>query len=85
MPEQVLSDVKAIDPEILTVMGGPHVTFCARQTLETFPELDVVVLGEGEETLVDLIRAVECARNLDTVNGIAYRVGSEVRTTAKRK
>jgi radical SAM superfamily enzyme YgiQ (UPF0313 family) len=82
---QILCDVKAIDPEILTVIGGPHVTFCARQTFETFPELDVVVLGEGEETLVDLTRAVDGARNLDTVNGIAYRVGSEVRTTAKRK
>ncbi len=82
---QILCDVKAIDPEILTVIGGPHVTFCARQTLETFPELDVVVLGEGEETLVDLTRTVDDARNLDTVNGIAYRVGSEVRTTAKRK
>ncbi|MCK4987136.1 MAG: cobalamin-dependent protein, partial [Desulfobacterales bacterium] len=82
---QILCDVKAIDPEILTVIGGPHVTFCARQTLETFPELDVVVLGEGEETLVDLTRAVDGARNLDTVNGIAYRVGSEVRTTAQRK
>jgi anaerobic magnesium-protoporphyrin IX monomethyl ester cyclase len=82
---QILCDVKAIDPEILTVIGGPHVTFCARQTLQTFPELDVVVLGEGEETLVDLTRTVDDARNLDTVNGIAYRVGSEVRTTAKRK
>jgi radical SAM superfamily enzyme YgiQ (UPF0313 family) len=47
--------------------------------------LDVVVLGEGEETLVDLTRTVDGARNLDPVNGIAYRVGSEVRTTAKRK
>jgi radical SAM superfamily enzyme YgiQ (UPF0313 family) len=83
--KQVLRDVKAVDPEILTLMGGPHVTFCVRQTLDTFPELDVVVLGEGEETLVDLTRAVDGARNLDTVNGIAYRVGSEVRTTAKRK
>ena len=82
---QILCDVKAIDPEILTVIGGPHVTFCARQTLETFPELDVVVLGEGEETLVDLTRTVDGARNLNTVNGIAYRVGSEVRVTAKRK
>jgi radical SAM superfamily enzyme YgiQ (UPF0313 family) len=82
---QILCDVKAIDPEILTVIGGPHVTFCARQTLQTFPELDVVVLGEGEETLVDLTRTVDGARNLDPVNGIAYRVGSQVRTTAKRK
>lgn len=82
--KQVLKDVKTIDPDILTVMGGPHVSFCAQQTLETFPELDVIVLGEGEETLVDLTRTVEEAQNLDVVRGIAYRMGSEIKTTAGR-
>jgi radical SAM superfamily enzyme YgiQ (UPF0313 family) len=82
---QIISDVKAIDPEILTVMGGPHVTFCAQETLEAFSELDAVVIGEGEETLVELLRAVESADNLDTVSGIAYRAGSKIMTTAKRK
>jgi radical SAM superfamily enzyme YgiQ (UPF0313 family) len=81
---QILSDVKSIDPEILTIMGGPHVTFCAQETLEMFAELDVIVIGEGEETLVELLRAVEGARNFDMVCGIAYRVDSEVTTTAKR-
>jgi len=82
---QILRDVKAIDPQIVTIMGGPHVSFCAQKTLETFAELDVVVIGEGEETLVELLRAVECARNFDTVSGIVYRLGSKIRTTAKRQ
>ena len=82
---QILSDVKAIDPEILTVMGGPHVTFCAQETLAAFAELDTVVIGEGEETIVALIQALECARSLDTVSGIAFRADSEIVTTAKRK
>ena len=82
--KEVLKDIKAIDPDILTVMGGPHVSFCAQQTLQTFPELDVVVLGEGEETLVDLTRTIEEAQNLDTVRGIAYRMGSKIKTTVRR-
>jgi radical SAM superfamily enzyme YgiQ (UPF0313 family) len=82
---QVLSDVKAIDPQILTVMGGPHVTFCAQETLESFTELDAVVVGEGEETLVEFLRAVKCDRNFDKVNGLAYRADSKIVTTAKRK
>jgi anaerobic magnesium-protoporphyrin IX monomethyl ester cyclase len=81
---RVLSDLKTIDPDILTVMGGPHVTFCAQETLDTFADLDAVVIGEGEETLVDLSAAVECNRNLDTVSGIAYRMGSKIMTTPKR-
>ena len=83
--KQVLSDVKTIDPEILTVMGGPHVTFCAQETLKSFAELDAVVIGEGEETIVELIRAVQCASDLSSVSGIAYRVNSKIMTTAKRQ
>ena len=83
--KQVLKNVKTIDSDVRTVMGGPHVTFCARETLESFPELDVVVLGEGEETFVDLTKAVENAHHLDTVNGITYRIGSQINTTANRK
>jgi anaerobic magnesium-protoporphyrin IX monomethyl ester cyclase len=82
---QILSDVKAFDPEILTVMGGPHVTFCAQETLDTFADLDAVVIGEGEQTIVELVGAVKFALNFNTVNGIAYRAGSKIMTTPKRK
>ncbi len=82
---QVLRDLKTIDAEILTVMGGPHVTFCAPETLGEFPELDVVVVGEGEQTLVDLMHAVKSARDLKSVNGIAFRTGFDITTTPQRK
>jgi radical SAM superfamily enzyme YgiQ (UPF0313 family) len=82
---QVLKDLKVIDPEILTVMGGPHVSFYARETLEEFPELDAVVLGEGEQTFVNLMHAVKSARDLRGVNGIAFRRGSEITTSPKQK
>ena len=83
--KQILYDVKTIDPEILTVMGGPHITFCAQETLKSVAELDAVVIGEGEETIVELIRALQCGRDLGSVNGIAYRVDSKILTTARRK
>ena len=83
--KQILKDVKALDSEILTVMGGPHVTFCARETLEEFSELDIVVLGEGEQTFVNLMHAVKSARDLMEVNGIVFRRDSEITTTPKQK
>jgi radical SAM superfamily enzyme YgiQ (UPF0313 family) len=82
---QILSDVKTVNPEIITVMGGPHVTFCAQETLKSVAELDAVVIGEGEETIVELMRAIQRARDWRSVDGIAYRAGSEIITTAKRK
>ena len=82
---QMLKDLKTIAPEILTVMGGPHVTFRARETLEETPQLDVVVLGEGEQTMVELMQAVKSGGDLSGVNGVAFRRGSEITTTPGRE
>ncbi len=82
---EVIRDVRRIDPQILTVMGGPHVTFCARDTLNDFPELDVIVKGEGEETIVELARAAGSRQQWDAINGIAFRNGSEICHTADRE
>jgi radical SAM superfamily enzyme YgiQ (UPF0313 family) len=81
---EVIGDVKRINPQILTVMGGPHVSFCARETLNKFPELDVAVLGEGEKTIVELIRAVSRNEDLNSIDGIALRKNSETHLTPSR-
>ena len=82
---QVLKDLKIIDPEILTVMGGPHVSFCASETLEAFPQLDAVVVGEGEQTVVELMQTVQNGGDLSTVSGIAFRQGSKITATPRRQ
>jgi radical SAM superfamily enzyme YgiQ (UPF0313 family) len=82
---RVIGDVKKIDPEILTIMGGPHVTFCDKETLTAFPELDVVVLGEGEATVVELAKNYRSQDDLKYINGITYRNGSGIRSTAIRE
>jgi radical SAM superfamily enzyme YgiQ (UPF0313 family) len=80
----IVRAAKRIAPEAMTVMGGPHVTFTARETLEVCPELDVVVLGEGEQTIVALNRALAGKKDLASVRGIVYRVGSQVHFTPRR-
>jgi radical SAM superfamily enzyme YgiQ (UPF0313 family) len=80
----VVRAAKRIAPEALTVMGGPHVTFTARETLEACPELDVVVLGEGEQTIVALSRAIAARDDLSSVRGIVHRAGSRLHFTPRR-
>lgn len=65
--------VKHTCPEALVVMGGPHVTFLDVDTLTKHSEVDVVVRGEGEETLIELLEKVESGRPLKGVLGITYR------------
>jgi radical SAM superfamily enzyme YgiQ (UPF0313 family) len=81
----VIAEVKSLHPEAVTVVGGPHVTFCAAETLAAGPAVDVVVIGEGEETVVELGRAVRDGTDLARVRGIAYRDGVEVHLTPRRR
>ncbi|WP_306534506.1 B12-binding domain-containing radical SAM protein [Geobacter sp.] len=70
---------KKIDPACLTIFGGPHATHAFESILAEHPEVDVVVLGEGEETFLDLARAVARGdRNFDAIAGLAFRQGTRV-------
>jgi radical SAM superfamily enzyme YgiQ (UPF0313 family) len=80
----VVRDVKRVAPQVITVMGGPHVTFTPSETLEACPDLDIVALGEGEQTLVELSDAIASGNDVGEVKGIAYRVGPGLRFTARR-
>lgn len=66
---------------IPTVMGGTHATYFPETCLE---HCDYVVLGEGDETIIDLVHTLSDRGDLTQVAGIAYKVNGQVRRTAPR-
>ena len=65
--------VKRARPETVTVVGGPHCTATALDTMTHIPEIDMVVSGEAEATIVELMRAIDAggtASDLSRVNGL---------------
>jgi len=80
----VLKDVKTITPHVVTVMGGPHVTFCAEETLASCPHIDVVVRGEGESTLVELAETCLDRQAWRQIKGITYQHRGGVLSTPPR-
>lgn len=80
----VLRDVKELAPAITTMMGGPHVSFCARETLSQNPELDICVLGEGEATVAEMVSQLKSGGDLSLVPGMAFRNHGEIITTDTR-
>jgi anaerobic magnesium-protoporphyrin IX monomethyl ester cyclase len=66
---------------VLIVAGGPHPTALPESLLRDCPDLDAVVVGEGEETLVELLEK-GCSAN---VAGLVFRNGEQLRTTPPRK
>jgi anaerobic magnesium-protoporphyrin IX monomethyl ester cyclase len=73
--ERALQIAKEIHPSALTILGGIHATFMYRQVLTEAPWIDVIVRGEGEEVLVDLIKTVDQGKwpeNRAKIRGLAY-------------
>lgn len=64
------------------VAGGPHPTGDPQGTLGL--GFDIVVAGEGEETLPELVQAIASGTSLETVRGISFAREGAIVTTARR-
>jgi radical SAM superfamily enzyme YgiQ (UPF0313 family) len=77
---------KKINPNIKVILGGVHPTIMYEQILKNFP-IDFVVLGEGEETILELVNLIEKNKNISgfkKVKGIAFKIGEDVIKTQAR-
>jgi anaerobic magnesium-protoporphyrin IX monomethyl ester cyclase len=70
-------------PEVKIVLGGVHASFQTEEMMKLCPA-DIVVRGEGEETLVELIGALDENSSLDNIKGISYRKDGTVHNTPER-
>jgi anaerobic magnesium-protoporphyrin IX monomethyl ester cyclase len=82
---KVLNLAKKINPEIVTVMGNVHPTFCYEEILtDGKNRVDYIVRGEGEETMVELMNSVFSGGDVSKVKGIAYRKDGGIVVTPPR-
>jgi anaerobic magnesium-protoporphyrin IX monomethyl ester cyclase len=73
--QRTLEVAKAAAPRAVTILGGIHPTFMYAQVLAEAPWIDYIVRGEGEEIVVELLRAIEAGSDRAdraTIQGIAY-------------
>jgi radical SAM superfamily enzyme YgiQ (UPF0313 family) len=64
---------KEVNKNILTFAGGPHFSFTDEESLQNCPELDIVVRGEAENTILDICRYLDKGGDFGDIRGIAYR------------
>jgi radical SAM superfamily enzyme YgiQ (UPF0313 family) len=76
--------VRKCDEQVPIAMGGPHVSFVIEGSFQDLPALDFIGISEGEETLLELVRALEGRMDLRDVRGLALRDGEHVVRTAPR-
>lgn len=71
--------LKVFNPNLTIILGGVHATLLPEETLIENPEVDIIVRGEGEQTIVELLDVLEKKQPLTNVNGINYRAGECMR------
>jgi radical SAM superfamily enzyme YgiQ (UPF0313 family) len=76
--------VRKCDDRVPIAMGGPHVSFEIEGSFRDLPALDFIGIGEGEQTMLELARALEGKMDLRDVRGLALRDGERVARTAPR-
>lgn len=74
---------KEIDPDVKVVFGGVGATFLWEHLLTHFPEVDFIILGEGEHPFLHLLRALEKPGepDLEGIRGLTFRKGGRLVST----
>lgn len=81
---RIFKMVKEIDPDILIVVGGAHPSVLDKQCLEDAEEVDVVVRGEGEETMSEILGAYTQGKSLEGIKGVTLRADGKIVQTQSR-
>lgn len=76
--------VKSINPGIPVIWGGVHSSLFPRQTLEN-DAIDCVVMGEGEETIVETVEHLQRRISLDGVKGTGFKQNGCIRLNPPRE
>jgi len=81
---ELVHRLKQVLPETVVIFGGPEVSAEPREIMERAP-VDFIVRGEGEETLLELLRYFLTGRGQPSViRGLAYREGEGIVLTPER-
>jgi len=75
---RTLETAKRVNPDTLTIAGGQHFTATAQESLETYPEVDIIVRGEGEQTLLELVKKARKKPSFPRIRGISFRHNGKI-------
>src|SRR6185312_587233 len=75
--------VRGIRPELPIIFGGWHPSLRTGETLRE-PFIDVVVRHQGEITLVEILKRLECGKSLELVPGCWFKQNGRIHSNPDR-
>lgn len=82
---EIINIAREVLPDCRIVAGGPHFTATAEDALDKIKALDCVVRGEGENTVLELVEAIEKNKELSGIPGISWRCQGKIRHNPDRE
>ena len=79
----IIGECKRLNPEVVAVVGGPHVTGLPEYALQE-SVVDFAVLGEGETAFLELVNALASGKPVDKIANLIYRSGGSVKINPVR-
>lgn len=76
--------LKEVLPEVLVAVGGPHVSAVPEQTLRETRAIDICVIGEGDDTIIEIMASAGGTQDFMAIAGIACRAGEKIVITENR-
>lgn len=76
--EKIIKQVKSIDSRIATALGGVFASAMPIETMKNIMELDYLIFGEGELTIVNLANRIAQKKSMRGVKGVVYRSGKKI-------
>ena len=80
--EWIAACAKQVNPQVPVLLGGPHATAYCDKAIET-PNIDYLVLGEGELTAGRLIESLLANRDVSEIKGLVFKRGGETIKTGR--
>lgn len=78
--------IRQVNKDVPIVMGGPHSTVYPEKVLEKNPQIDFIIMGEGEYSFRDFISLLNKQGNdFSNIDGLVFRENGRIKINPKRK
>lgn len=75
MVQELIEDIHQVRPDLPIWLGGPEVSFHPEQLMQKFPFLAGIMIGEGEQTFVELVQSYFFGKDIRNIAGLHLSSG----------
>lgn len=84
MIQRLAADIKKVQPNIFIIFGGPEVSYDAADAIKDNQAVDLIIRGEGEQTLLEVLEALYSNNPMESIPGITFKSANQVIDTIER-